>query len=55
MVRLIETLASEMVKGREAEERMAATLERLMSWVEEMESESDGEQSEKSEDGEGKE
>ena len=48
MVSLIETLVSEMVKQREAEERMAAALERLMKWVEETESESDGEESEKS-------
>ena len=39
MARLIETLISEMVKQREAEERMAAVLERLMKWVEETESE----------------
>ena len=37
MVSLIETLVSEMVKWREAEERMAAALERLMKWVEESE------------------
>ena len=37
-----------MVKWREAEERTAAALERLMKWVEETESESDGEESEKS-------
>ena len=30
MVRLIETLISEMVKRREAEERVVAALERLM-------------------------
>ena len=46
MASLIETLVSEMVKRREAEERMVAVLERLMKWVEEMESESDGEESE---------
>ena len=48
MVSLIETLVSEMVKRREAEERMAAALERLMKWIEETESESDGEELEKS-------
>ena len=48
MVSLIKTLVSEMVKWREAEERMAAALERLMKWVEESESESDGEELEKS-------
>ena len=53
MVSLIETLVSEMVKQREAEERTAAALERLMKWVEETESESDGEESEKSGFGEG--
>ena len=37
MASLIETLVSEMVKRREAEERMAAALERLMKWVEETE------------------
>ena len=37
MVSLIETLVSEMVKWREAEEMMAAALERLMKWVEELE------------------
>ena len=52
MARLIETLISEMVKQREAEERMAAVLERLMKWVEETELESDGEGSEKVEFGE---
>ena len=53
MVSLIETLVLEMVKRREAEERMVAALERLMKWVEEMELESDGEESEKSGFGEG--
>ena len=53
MVGLIETLVSEMVKRREAEERMAAALERLMKWVEETELELDGEESEKSGFGEG--
>ena len=48
MVGLIETLISEMVKQREAEERMAAALERLMKWVKEMELELDGEELEKS-------
>ena len=48
MVGLIETLVSEMVKWRVAKERMAAALERLMKWVEEMESELDREESEKS-------
>ena len=55
MARLIETLVSEMVKQWEAKERMAAALERLMKWVEETESESDGEESEESEFGEGEE
>ena len=53
MASLIETLVLEMVKRREAKERMAAALERLMKWVEEMELESDGEESEKSGFGEG--
>ena len=53
MASLIETLISEMVKWREAEERMAAALERLMKWVKEMESESDGEELEKLGFGEG--
>ena len=53
MASLIETLVSEMVKWREAEERMAAALERLMKWVKEMESESDGEELEKLGFGEG--
>ena len=53
MVSLIETLILEMVKRREAKERTAAALERLMKWVEETESESDGEESEKSGFGEG--
>ena len=48
MAGLIETLVLEMVKRREAEERMAAALERLMKWVEDMELESDGEELEKS-------
>ena len=39
MAGLIKTLVSEMVKQREAEERMAAVLERLMKWVEETETE----------------
>ena len=52
MASLIETLVSEMVKQREAEERTAVELERLMKWVEETESESDGEELEKSEVGE---
>ena len=47
MASLIETLVLEMVKWREAEERMAAALERLMKWVKEMESESDREELEK--------
>ena len=37
MASLIEMLVSEMVKRREAEERTAAALERLMKWVKEME------------------
>ena len=53
MMSLIETLISEMVKRREAEERTAAALERLMKWVEETELESDGEELEKSGFGEG--
>ena len=53
MAGLIKTLVSEMVKRREGEERMAAVLERLMKWVKEMESESDGEESEKLGFGEG--
>ena len=53
MASLIETLVSEMVKQREAKGRTAAALERLMKWVEEMELESDGEESEKSGFGEG--
>ena len=53
MVGLIETLVSEMVKWREAEERTAAALERLMKWVEETELELDEEESEKSGFGEG--
>ena len=48
MASLIETLILEMVKWREAKERMAAVLGRLMKWVKEMELESDGEESEKS-------
>ena len=48
MAGLIETLILEMVKRREAEERTVAALERLMKWVEEMELELDGEESEKS-------
>ena len=55
MVSLIETLVLEMVKRREAEERTAAVLQRLMKWVEEMESELDGEELEKVEFGEGEE
>ena len=49
MASLIETLVSEMVRQREAEERTAAALERLMKWVEESESEleSDREELEK--------
>ena len=53
MASLIETLVSEMVKRREAKERTAAALERLMKWVKEMESESDGEELEKLGFGEG--
>ena len=52
MAGLIEILVLEMVKWREAKERMAVALERLMKWVEEMEMESDREESEKSEVGE---
>ena len=46
-------LVSEMVKRREAEERLVAALERLMKWVKEMEMEMDGEELEKLEVGEG--
>ena len=53
IVRLIEMLVSEMVKRREAEERLVAALERLMKWVKEMEMEMDGEELEKLEVGEG--
>ena len=53
VVSLIETLVSEMVKRREAKERTAAALERLMKWAEETESESDGEESEQLGFGEG--
>ena len=55
MAGLIETLVSEMVKWREAEERTVAALERLMMWVEETEMETDGEELEKLEFGEGEE
>ena len=55
MASLMETLVSEMVKRREAEERMVAALERLMRWIEVTDSELDGEELEKSEVGEGKE
>ena len=53
MASLIKTLVLEMVKQREAEERMAAALERLLKWVKETKSELDGEESEKSGFGEG--
>ena len=53
MASLIETLILELVKWREAEERTAAALERLMKWVEEMELELDGEELEKLGFGEG--
>ena len=53
MAGLIKTLVSEMVKRREAEERTAVALERLMKWVKEMELESDGEELEKLGFGEG--
>ena len=46
---------SEMVRRREAEERTAAALERLMQWIEVMDLELDGEFSEKSEFREGEE
>ena len=36
MVGLMETLVLEMVKRREAKERMVAALERLMKWIEVM-------------------
>ena len=42
MASLMETLVSEMVKRRDAEERMAAALERLMRWIEVTDSELDG-------------
>ena len=45
----------EMVRRWEAEERMVAALERLMRWIEVMDSESDGEELEKSEVREGEE
>ena len=47
MVGLIEMLVSEMAKWREAKEKTAAVLEWLMKWVEETETESDGEELEK--------
>ena len=53
MASLIKTLVLEMVKQREAEERMAAALEKLMKWVKETKSELDREESEKSGFGEG--
>lgn len=39
-------LVSEMVKRREAEERMVAAMEMLMRWIEVMDLESDGEDKE---------
>ena len=55
MASLMEILVLEMVRGREAEERMGAALERLMRWIEVMDLESDREESEKLKVGEGKE
>ena len=55
MVSLVETLVSEMVRRWEVEERTVVGLERLMQWIEVMDSESDGEESEKSEVREGEE
>ena len=49
MVSLVETLVLEMVRRQEVEERTAEALERLMRWIEVMDSESDGEESERSE------
>ena len=46
MVRLVDMLVSEMVKRREAEERMVAAMEMLMRWIEVMDLESDGEDKE---------
>ena len=43
MARLIKTLVLEMVKLREAKERMVVVLERLMEWVEATEMELDRE------------
>ena len=47
MAILMETLVSKMVRRCEVEERMAVALETLMRWIEVMDSESDGEVSEK--------
>ena len=44
----METLVLEMMKRREAEEKMVAALERLMKWIEVMDMESEGEELEKS-------
>ena len=55
MVSLMENLVSEMVRRWEVEERTVAALERLMRWIEVTDSESDREESEKSEFGEGEE
>ena len=55
MASLMETLVSEMVRRWEVEERMAVALERLMRWIEVMDSESDREESEKLEVREGEE
>ena len=49
MVGLVKTLVLEIVKRREAEERMAAALERLMKWIKEMNTELDREGSEDAE------
>ena len=41
MAGLVDMLVEEMVKRREAEERTAAALERLLKWIEEMDLESE--------------
>ena len=46
MAGLLDTLVLEMVKRREAKERMVAAKERLMKWIEVMDMESDREDSE---------
>ena len=49
MVGLVKTLVLEIVKRREAEERMVAALERVMKWIKEMNTEFDREGSEDAE------